>query len=53
MNSTKSIDNTNRSGSFNEWVWVPYDCHYYLFSPEEILFCSEETKVNWIHTMGI
>eukprot|EP01102_Stenamoeba_stenopodia_P012453 TRINITY_DN3946_c0_g1_i2.p1 TRINITY_DN3946_c0_g1~~TRINITY_DN3946_c0_g1_i2.p1 ORF type:complete len:287 (-),score=29.38 TRINITY_DN3946_c0_g1_i2:23-883(-) len=35
-----------------EWVWVPYDCYYHLFTPEELLFCAKKTGIKWIHVMG-
>ena len=35
-----------------DWVWVPYDCYYHLYSREDAYACGEKTGIDWIHTMG-
>eukprot|EP01102_Stenamoeba_stenopodia_P019601 TRINITY_DN7446_c0_g2_i1.p1 TRINITY_DN7446_c0_g2~~TRINITY_DN7446_c0_g2_i1.p1 ORF type:complete len:754 (-),score=89.87 TRINITY_DN7446_c0_g2_i1:13-2274(-) len=40
------------SGHRQGWIWVPYDCHYRLFTPKEILQCAASTDAHWIHATG-
>jgi hypothetical protein len=34
------------------WVWVPYDCYYHLYSRDDVYNCAQKTGIDWIHTMG-
>ena len=35
-----------------DWVWVPYDCYYHLYSRKDVYKCAADTGIDWIHTMG-
>ena len=34
------------------WVWVPYDCYYHFYNPNEIIECANQLDISWIHVMG-
>jgi hypothetical protein len=34
------------------WIFVPYDCYYHLYSKENVYSCAQKTGVDWIHSVG-
>ena len=40
------------TGSDKQWLWVPYDCYYHLYTASDVAACSASQQLSWIHAFG-
>ena len=40
------------AGSTKQWLWVPYDCYYHLYSAKDVKSCATSQNMTWLHAMG-
>jgi len=46
------VSHMSWQGTRNDWLWVPYNCHFHYYTQKDFGECTNRKGIEWIHVMG-